>query len=54
MSNEGPVLVVGGTGMLGGKVVSALQAGGKQVRALVRPGSDAPAFRTVWRLSAGT
>ena len=41
MSDEGPVLVVGGTGMLGGKVVSALQAGGKQVRALVRPGSDA-------------
>ena len=41
MSNEGPVLVVGGTGMLGGKVVSALQANGKQVRALVRPGSDA-------------
>lgn len=41
MSNEGPVLVVGGTGMLGGKVVSALLAGGKQVRALVRPGSDA-------------
>ena len=31
MSNEGPVLVVGGTGMLGGKVVSALQANGKQV-----------------------
>lgn len=41
MSNESPVLVVGGTGMLGGKVVSALQARGKQVRALVRPGSDA-------------
>jgi uncharacterized protein YbjT (DUF2867 family) len=41
MSNEGPVLVVGGTGMLGGKVVSALQANGKKVRALVRPGSDA-------------
>jgi NAD(P)-dependent dehydrogenase (short-subunit alcohol dehydrogenase family) len=37
MSNEGPVLVVGGTGMLGGKVVSALQANGKKVRALVRP-----------------
>ena len=41
MSNEGPVLVVGGTGMRGGKVVSALKANGKQVRALVRPGSDA-------------
>lgn len=37
----GPVLVVGGTGMLGGQVATALLARGKQVRALVRPGSDA-------------
>lgn len=38
---EGPVLVVGGTGMLGGQVVTELLNRGKQVRALVRPGSDA-------------
>jgi uncharacterized protein YbjT (DUF2867 family) len=38
---EGTVLVVGGTGMLGGQVVTELLKRGKQVRALVRPGSDA-------------
>ncbi|MDQ0675474.1 uncharacterized protein YbjT (DUF2867 family) [Pseudarthrobacter siccitolerans] len=38
---EGPVLVVGGTGMLGGQVVTELLNRGKQVRALVREGSDA-------------
>ncbi|WP_258804575.1 SDR family oxidoreductase [Pseudarthrobacter sp. NS4] len=37
----GPVLVVGGTGMLGGQVATELVSRGKQVRALVRPGSDA-------------
>jgi len=36
-----PVLVVGGTGFLGGQVVDAVQARGTPVRALVRPGSDA-------------
>jgi uncharacterized protein YbjT (DUF2867 family) len=36
-----PVLVVGGTGALGGQVVDALLARGKQVRALVRPTSNA-------------
>lgn len=41
MNGDGPVLVVGGTGMLGGKVVEALLARGKKVRALVRPQSDA-------------
>jgi uncharacterized protein YbjT (DUF2867 family) len=40
-SGNGPVLVVGGTGMLGGQVVAALLSRGKQVRALVRPTSDA-------------
>lgn len=35
------VLVVGATGFLGGKVVDVLLARGKQVSALVRPGSDA-------------
>ena len=40
MSNE-TVLVVGGTGHLGGQVVDALQQRGKQVRALVRPTSEA-------------
>jgi uncharacterized protein YbjT (DUF2867 family) len=39
--NDGPVLVVGGTGALGGQVVDTLLARGKQVRALVRPSSNA-------------
>ena len=39
--NNGPVLVVGGTGWLGGQVVGALLSRGKDVRALVRPASDA-------------
>ena len=41
MTGDGPVLVVGGTGMLGSQVVAKLLSRGKQVRALVRPGSDA-------------
>ena len=41
MSGDGSVLVVGGTGMLGGQVVAELLSRGKQVRALVRPTSDA-------------
>ncbi|MBB6402803.1 SDR family oxidoreductase [Arthrobacter sp. AZCC_0090] len=41
MTELGPVLVVGGTGMLGAQVVSELLTRGKQVHALVRPGSDA-------------
>jgi uncharacterized protein YbjT (DUF2867 family) len=40
MAKDGPVVVVGGTGMLGGQVVTALLARGKRVRALVRPTSD--------------
>ncbi|WP_327581533.1 SDR family oxidoreductase [Nonomuraea sp. NBC_00507] len=36
-----PVLVVGATGSLGGKVVDELLKRGKNVRALVRPASDA-------------
>lgn len=35
------VLVVGGTGALGRRVIWALRERGKPVRALVRPGSDA-------------
>ena len=41
MSGNGPMLVVGGTGMLGGQVVTELLSRGKGVRALVRPTSDA-------------
>jgi uncharacterized protein YbjT (DUF2867 family) len=45
MANEGgEVLVVGGTGDVGGRVIRALLARGKRVRALVRPGSDASAL----------
>lgn len=46
MTGDGPVLVVGGTGMLGGQVVSRLLSSGKHVRALVRPGSDASRLET--------
>lgn len=38
------VLVVGGTGLLGRQVVTALRAQDRPVRALVRPGSDATAL----------
>lgn len=38
---EGPILVAGATGDLGGRVVDALLARGEPVRALVRPTSDA-------------
>lgn len=41
MAEDGTVLVVGGTGMLGSQVVTKLLSGGRPVRALVRPGSDA-------------
>jgi len=40
MKSTNRVLVVGGTGFLGGKVVDQLLARGKTVRTLVRPGSD--------------
>lgn len=40
----GPVLVVGATGDLGGRAVSELLARGKEVRALVRDGTDAGAL----------
>jgi len=38
--SDGLVLVVGGTGTLGSKVVDRLLARGKRVRALVRPTSQ--------------
>jgi uncharacterized protein YbjT (DUF2867 family) len=41
MTTTLPVLVVGATGSLGGKVVDELLKRGKNVRALVRPTSDA-------------
>jgi len=44
LTNDGPVLVVGGTGMLGGQVVTELLSRGKRVRALVRPASNAAAL----------
>jgi uncharacterized protein YbjT (DUF2867 family) len=40
MTNDSPVLVVGGTGMLGGQVVTAPLSRGKRVRALVRSASN--------------
>lgn len=40
MSSPSTVLVVGGTGDLGGRVVDALLVRGKRVRALVREGTD--------------
>jgi uncharacterized protein YbjT (DUF2867 family) len=43
--NDGPVLVVGGTGWLGGQVATELLKRGKQVRALVRLGSDASTLK---------
>jgi uncharacterized protein YbjT (DUF2867 family) len=41
MAGDKLVVVVGGTGMLGGQVVTALLGRGKRVRVLVRPASDA-------------
>jgi uncharacterized protein YbjT (DUF2867 family) len=41
MMTDKPVLVVGGTGMLGGQVVAELLSRDERVRALVRPTSDA-------------
>ncbi|KRE67776.1 NAD-dependent epimerase [Arthrobacter sp. Soil736] len=41
MTDTKPVLVVGATGHVGGKVVDELLTRGKSVRALVRPTSDA-------------
>ena len=41
MANDEPVLVVGGTGFLGGQVVTELLSRGRRVRVLVRPTSDA-------------
>lgn len=40
MAEAQRILVVGGTGILGGRVVRELVASGKSVRALVREGSD--------------
>jgi uncharacterized protein YbjT (DUF2867 family) len=45
LADGGPVLVVGGTGMLGGQVVSELLSRGKSVRALVRPTSNAKSLQ---------
>lgn len=39
------ILVVGGTGELGGRIVRLLRAGGHDVRCLVRPASDDGALR---------
>ncbi|MEV6965881.1 SDR family oxidoreductase [Hamadaea sp. NPDC051192] len=47
MTDRRHVLVVGATGSLGGQVVDQLLARGKQVRALVRPGSDAGRLETL-------
>jgi uncharacterized protein YbjT (DUF2867 family) len=47
MTDNGHVLVIGGTGMLGGQVVSELLARDKRVRALVRPTSDAKRLESI-------
>ncbi|MGI0129804.1 MAG: SDR family oxidoreductase [Thermoplasmata archaeon] len=39
--DERPILLVGATGNVGGRILQALLSRGKRVRALVRPGSDA-------------
>jgi uncharacterized protein YbjT (DUF2867 family) len=44
--NASPVLVVGATGFLGSQVVDALLSRGRQVRALVRPSSDAGSLKS--------
>jgi len=44
---EGPVLVCGATGELGGRIARRLRAAGVAVRALVRPGSPAEALRAL-------
>ncbi len=41
------ILMVGGTGNLGGRIVRRLVAGGQQVRCVVRAGSDAAALRAL-------
>jgi uncharacterized protein YbjT (DUF2867 family) len=46
MTTTTPVLVVGATGSLGGKVVDELLKRGKNVRALVRPTTDASRLET--------
>lgn len=46
MANGGPVLVVGGTGLLGAQVVTELLSRGRAVRALVRPTSNAERLET--------
>jgi uncharacterized protein YbjT (DUF2867 family) len=54
MAGDGPVVVIGGTGMLGGQVVTALLSRGKRVRALVRPKSDAaPLIRAGVEIAQG-
>lgn len=47
MNDANTVLVVGATGSLGGQVAEHLVAKGKNVRALVRPGSDASKLETL-------
>src|SRR5947208_16819216 len=44
---EGPVLVCGATGELGGRVARRLRAAGVTVRALVRPRSDGEPLRAL-------
>ncbi len=45
-SQVAETLVVGATGYLGGKVVDHLLTGNKQVRALIRPGTEATMLKT--------
>lgn len=46
MNHSGPILLTGATGYVGGRLLSALLASGRQVRCLVRRLEAAPGIAT--------